>query len=248
MSETIETAPQDGGALAPEPAVTTEAPAPAETGAASDTTDDTTPEPAKPSRTERRIAALSARLSAGEAERNRLAAELEQYRRQAPPQPERPPTAEDIPRLVEQRVAAELEQRLGKERADRFHEQGRAEFKDWQDKCQSLISMGADAQFAQLLLDAPDGVKVAAALADDPEAMEAIAALKTERGRALALGRFAATLEAKPAAPVRSVSRAPAPIRPVTGSAKAEFNEYLEADASKLSEYYARQHMERRRR
>ncbi|HEX3574572.1 MAG TPA: hypothetical protein VHU42_08240 [Rhodopila sp.] len=189
------TDPQGGAATAAEPAATeTEATAPANTGAA-DTTEaseasEGTEATPKPSRTDRRIAALSARLSAGEQERARLAAELERARSDGRPKaPPRPVTPEDIPRIVEERVQAQLAQRLVQERADRFHEAGRAAFPDWADRCASLMQMGADAQIAELLIEAPDGPKVAAALADDPEEMERIAGLKSERARAIALGR-----------------------------------------------------------
>lgn len=252
MSETTETAvPQDGGApaSAPEPAV---ADAPAAEGAATET--DTTDEPAeaeqKRSRatTAQRIASLGARVAAGEAERARMAAELEHYRRQVAPQPERPPTAEDIPRIVAQQVAERLAQERAQERATGFHDAGRAAYSDWEDRCKSLVAMGADPQIADLMLEIPNGARVAGALADDPERMEAIAAIKTERGRAIALGKYAAELDAKPSAPARPSSRAPAPIRPIAGGAqRVEFNEYLETDANRLAEHYARQAMEKRR-
>ena len=88
MSDT-QTDPQDGAAPAEPGAPTeTQASAPAADGAATETPAE--PEPPKPSRTDRRIAALSARLSAGEQERQRLAQEVEQYRRQSQPQPDKP--------------------------------------------------------------------------------------------------------------------------------------------------------------
>jgi hypothetical protein len=243
MSNTT-TDPQGGAAPAAEPAATeTEATAPADAGAATETTETEQP---KPSRVDRRIAALSARLSAGEQERARLAAELERTRTQAPRQPS-PVTPEDIPRLVEQQVA----ERLERDRADRFHEAGRASYPDWQDKCAALMQMGADAQIAQLLIETPDGPAVAAALADDPEEMERIAGLRTERARAIALGRFAASMEKKapagaPAAGARRTTQAPPPIRPIGGgTARAAFNEAT-ATTQQLVEYYAKQAAERR--
>ncbi len=54
--------------------------------------------------------------------------------------------------------------------------------------------MGADANFAQLLVEMPDGVRVAGALAADPAEVERIAGLRSERARAVALGKYAATL------------------------------------------------------
>ena len=112
------------------------------------------------------------------------------------------------------------------------------------------MQMGADAGFTQLLVEMPEGARVAGALADDPEELERIAAIKTERGRAIALGKYAAKLpEEKPqAAPRRAVSRAPAPIRPVNGTANPTFNEYTTDDASALAQHYMRESMERRMR
>lgn len=244
MNETV-TAPQGAADPSADPAVT-ETPAPVDTGAATDPADPA--DPPKPSRVERRIAALSARLSAGEQERARLTAENEHYRRQAgPPRPAQPITENDIPRIVEERVAAQLAQRETQGRVERFHEAGRAAFPDWQDRCSSLMQMGADAAFAELLVETPDGARVAAALADDPEELERISGLKTERARAIALGRFAAGMEGKPAPAARNVSRAPAPIRPISGgTSRTEFNEST-ASTQQLVDHYTKQAMAARR-
>jgi hypothetical protein len=73
----------------------------------------------------------------------------------------------------------------------------------------------------------------------------------------VALGKYAATIEDAPqtasrpavngngAAPV--VTRAPAPIRPVTGRVSPVFNEYS-ATAAELADHYMRQNLERQRR
>jgi hypothetical protein len=177
-----------------------------------------------------------------------MTAELESYRRQASPQPDRPPTPEDIPRLVAQQVAEKLAQERAQERATGFHDAGRAAYPDWNDRCQALVAMGFDSGLADLLLELPDGSKVAGSLADDPEAAEKIASMKTPTARALALGRYGASLGERAAPTPRAVSRAPAPIRPVAGSsARVEFNEYLEADPNKLAAYYSDQAMAKRR-
>lgn len=243
MSETVtDTAPQ-GGAPEAELAETT---APVGTGAADTTTETTATEDPKPSRADRRIAALSARLAA-------QAQELDALRRsqQPAPQPQAlPQTPEELERLIDARAEAKANQQATQARADAFHEAGRAAHADWNDRCTSLIQMGADAQFSQLLVEMPEGARVAGALADDPEELERIAAIKTERGRAIALGKYAAKLpEEKPqAAPRRAVSRAPAPIRPVNGTANPTFNEYTTDDASALAQHYMRESMERRMR
>lgn len=240
-----ETTPQAEGAPPPEPAApATEAPAPAADGAATDDTKTDEPEP-KPSRTERRIAALSARLSAGEQERERLAAEVEQYRRHFAPAPAEPQFTPEQQAAVDRLVEAKMAQRTEAERSESFHTAGRAAYPaDWSERCTSLMQMGADAQFAQLLIETPDGAKVAGALADDPEELERITGLRTERARAIALGKFAATLESKPAA--ARTSRAPAPIRPINGaSARVEVNEQT-MTTQQLVDLYSKQAMAKR--
>lgn len=239
MSDTT-TDPQ-GGADEAEPAATAaETTAPVETGAA-DTETPAEPEKPKPSREDRRFASLSARLTAGEQERARLQAENEHYRRQINPQPERPITPDDIPRIVEERVAAAVAQREAQSRVESFHKAGQAAYPDWQERCQSLMQMGADGPMSELLVEMPEGAKVAAALADDPEELEKIAGLKTERARAIALGRFAAAMESKPPPPARNVSRAPAPIRPISsGTARIDVDESRMTSAQ-LVEFYSKQ-------
>ena len=117
------------------------------------------------------------------------------------------------------------------------------------------MKMGADGGFAQLLVEMPDGVKVAAALAADPAEVERIANLRSERARAVALGKYAATIEDTPpargnghshATPTPQMTRAPAPIRPVTGRANPQFNEYT-ASGEQLVDMYLKRDLERAR-
>jgi hypothetical protein len=252
MSDTETTAPQDGGAPTPDPAApvitgSTEAPAPADTGAATETTTETTEEQPKPSRADRRIAALSARLSAGEAERGRLQAQIDAMRRgeQQPEQQVQIPQEWQpvLDREVEARVAA----RAAQQAREAFHAAGRAAHADWKERCDSLIEMGADARFAELLVETPDGHRVAAALADEPEELERIAALRSDRARAIELGKFAARLETKPAPPRRAaqVSRAPAPIRPVNGSVNPSPDPY-QMDPQQAVAYFSKLDMDSR--
>jgi len=193
---------------------------------------------------ERRIARLTARLSSAARERDEFAARLaalEQYQRtQAPQQP--------VDAQFEQAVEARAQQ---KSQADRmqekvrtFHETGAAEYPDWRQRCTDLQAMGADSQIAELLVEMPGGAKIAAALSNDPEAVERIASLRGERARAIALGQFAAKLEAEPA---RNVSRAPPPPKPIQGRAVPTFNEY-KAEANDLVTYYMQKDMDSRRR
>jgi hypothetical protein len=254
MSETTETPAPGGGETAPEPQPPP-TPAPESTPApdtAGDTTETTEGEDNARQREDRRIAALRARLGAAEREKQQQAAELEFYRRQAAGQPQAQETPEQQAMRYRQEVRGEVESQL---RTERFHAEGGAQYGDWAAKCKDLVELGADPHFAQLLVEMPEGVRVAAALADDPEAVERISKIGTERGRAIALGKYAASIESSgngAAAPARAaqpspLTRAPAPIRPVTGRASPTFNEYT-ASGSQLAEFYAKQAMERRSR
>jgi hypothetical protein len=191
-------------------------------------------------RAEKRFAVLNARLAAQQAELDAL-----RQAQQRPAQQSGEPLAPEVEALVEQRAAAKVALREAELKREAFHAAGRAANADWDARCQALVEMGADAGMADLLIDMPDGSRVAAALHDEPEELERIAAIKSERGRAIALGKFAATLEGKAPPPVRRVSGAPPPIRPVTGRATPTFNEYT-ADANTLAEFYAKQAMDRR--
>jgi hypothetical protein len=253
MSETTETPAPGGGETAPEQQPTP-TPAPESTPApdtAGDTTEATESEDKAQQREDRRIAALRARLGAAEREQQRQSAELVYWRQLAARQPPEQETPEQQAMRYRQEVRGEVEGQL---RTERFHAEGSAQFGDWAAKCKDLVELGADPHFAQLLVEMPEGVRVAAALADDPEAVERISKIGTERGRAIALGKYAATIESSgngAAAPARAaqpspLTRAPAPIRPVTGRASPTFNEYT-ASGSQLAEFYAKQAMERRR-
>jgi hypothetical protein len=249
MSETTETAPQ-GGADPAEPAApvitgSTEAPAPADTGAATETTE-TTEQP-KPSRADRRIAALSARLSAGEQERARLAQELDRFRRGEPAEQQQQYIPPELQPVIRREVEAGIEAARSQERVQAFHAAGRAAHADWAEKCQSLIQMGADAGFSQLLVETPEGHKVAAALADEPEELERITALRSDRARAIELGKFAAKIEGRPAPPRRALSQAPPPIRPIGGSRTVEPSEAT-MTAQQLVDFYSKQALEARMR
>ena len=178
---------------------------------------------------DRRIAQLRARLGAAEREREQQRAELEHYRRQA----QQYAPAEETPEQALARIEREADARAeAKIAAKRFHEEGRAAYRDWGQRTQDLIDMGADPNMASLLIEMPGGVRVAAALSEDPAELQRITSIQSERGRAIALGRYAASLETgdggngHAAPPARQVTRAPAPIRPVTGRVSPQFNEY----------------------
>lgn len=240
MSDTTSAPQGDAGDDPAEPAATTTAPqatAPADEGAATDDDDKGAP---KPTREDRRIARLTARLAAETRERVRLSDEVARYRQQ--PAQAGQDSGQDEQRRIETRAEELAAQRDVERRRDAFHEMGGREHRDWSEKCQALMDMGVDAGFSHLLIEMDDGVRVAAALADDPDETERIAGLRTERARAIALGKFAASIGAKaaeaPPAPV--ASRAPPPIQPVRGTARVAFNEY-NATPQQLVEFYAKQ-------
>lgn len=244
-----ETTGQPEGTPAPEPEPT---PAPESTAAPETDVPEQTPEQEQKEardKEDRRIAQLRARLGAAEREREAQRAELEFYRRQA----EQRAPAEETPEQRYQRERAQIRTEVETQmRVERFHEQGATAYPDWKQRCDDLMSMGADAGFAQLLVEMPDGVRVAAALAADPDTLERIRDLRTVSARAVALGKYAATVE--DAAPAqrsngaeRQISRAPAPVRPVTGRANPTVNEYR-LSGQQLVDKWSREAMEQRTR
>jgi hypothetical protein len=258
MSETTDQPPvvSDPGGL-PQPAVPDPpAPAPADTGNA--------PEGEAPEQREqpdpegRRVAQVRARLAAAERREAEQLAELEFYRRQAAAIRPEDETPEQRTQRERAQIRGEVEQQI---RTETFHQQGATQYADWKQRCDDLVAMGADPGFASLLVEMPggEGVRVAAALAADPDAVQRIANLRTERARAVALGKYAATIEDAPqaasraavngngGAPAPVVTRAPAPIRPVTGRVSPVFNEYS-ATAAELADHYMRQNLERQQR
>jgi hypothetical protein len=241
MSDQPNPPPPGEPAPAPEP---TPAPAPAPSPEG-DQPEQTPEQAAEKSRGDRRFAELTAKLSAAQRERDRLAAETEFYRRTYSQQ--QPPEQQTRDQQIMAEREAIRQEEYARIRTETFHERGEAEYPDWRQKCDDLVKMGADPNFAQLLVEMPEGPRIAAALATDPAEVERIANLRTERARAVALGRYAAQIEDAPGrAPApRPVTSAPAPIRPVTGRASPAFNEYS-ADAQSLVDKYMRDDIARR--
>jgi hypothetical protein len=253
MSDTETTAPQDGGAPASEPVITgsTEAPPPAETEAATETTEQAEEQP-RQRRGDRRLAVLAAQSRAAQEQLARQSAELEDLRRRVgstqPEQPQIPPEWHPIlDREVEARIAARTQQQA----REAFHDAGKQMApQEWATICKDLEDMGADAPLSWVLVEmGREGAKAAVALHENPEDLERIAALKTPTARAIALGKYAASLEATPAPPrrVAQVSRAPAPIRPVNGSVNPMPDPYT-MNPQQAVEYYSKLDMDSRRR
>lgn len=231
MSETENTALDRDGVTAP-----SEAP---ETPAEEQPTER---EKEQASRYDKRIGFLRSQATQAARDRDELAARLAQIEAQLRAGGQ----AQSDPQQLIQAEAQKLaEQQRLQDRINTFHSSGRDAYPDWQQRCADLQAMGADAQIASLLVEMQDGPKVAAALRDAPEELEHIAALRGERARAIALGQFAAKMEARP---TRNVSRAPAPPKPIQGRANPQYNTYQETDTNKLADYYAREDMEKRMR
>jgi hypothetical protein len=244
MSETTDT-PQPGvSEPAPEPQPT-ETPAPAD--APEPTEGDEQPEP-KPSRADRRWAAVTAKLDAAERQNAQREEELAYWRRQAAQVPQ----ADETPEQREHRYREEIREEVRFElQVKQFHEVGQSQYDNWQQMCEDVKKMGADGPMSRLILEMPDATRVVAALHDDPDALQRISHIQNERGRAIALGKFAATIEGqdRPAAaraPV-AVTRAPAPVRTVTGRAAPTFDPYR-ATGQELVERWSKEAMESQRR
>jgi hypothetical protein len=258
MSETTE---PDGkpptGSPAPEPEPTP-TPGTGPSGAPEPTPAETDePAPAKEadeereSRGDKRFAVVTAQRAALQRERDALRAENEFYRRQLAGQAPEQDTPEQAQQRLRMQVRAEVEAEI---KIKNLHAEGYTQYADWDDRRNRVVNMGGDAEFANLIIDMPprEAVRVVAALAEDPEALMRIVDLKGERQRAVALGKYAATIEDAQAqrsnghAPPQ-VTRAPAPIRPVTGRAAPQFNEYT-ADGQTLVDRYMKQNLEQQRR
>jgi hypothetical protein len=201
-------------------------------------------QPTDDSPLERRFARLTSRLSNVARERDELIAQVQ--RLQQAQTASQPTPQQQVDQQTQQLIAAEAQRLKHQDRMlDRtreFHAAGEEAYPDWKDRCQNLMSMGADPQIAELLIELPNGHRVAGALADDTEELERIAAIRTERGRALALGRYAEKLEGKP---VRQQSKAPKPPTPVVARSTPRFDEY-NADAQTLVQHYTREAMAKR--
>jgi hypothetical protein len=237
MSETEQT-------TAPEPEATTappdapETPAPEDHGA-----QPTEREQEQQTRFEKRIGYLRSQATQAARDRDEMAARLaalEQHVRTGG-QPQQQPDP-----VIQQAIQAEAgrlaDAQRTQERIGTFHAAGRDAYPDWQQRCSDLQAMGADAQIAALLVEIPDGHRVAAALRDAPEDLEHIASLRGERARAIALGQFAEKMAARP---TRNQSRAPAPPKPIQGRASPQFVEQ-QATTDQLVEFYAKQAMDQR--
>lgn len=217
---------------------------PAEAPAEPEQTPEQRQEQEEAKRAERRVNRLTSRLSQVARERDELAQRLSQVeaaqRGVAPEQ-----LSPDVRAMVEQEVQRRVQAQITDAASARFHEAAFEAYDDWEERRHRLVALGADAGIASILVKMSDGVRVAGALHDNPDELERIAKIPSQEDRAIALGKFAAKLEARP---TRAVSRAPRPPAPVDGRTSPKFNEYSPSlSAQDLVQRYREQEMEKRR-
>jgi len=141
-------------------------------------------------------------------------------------------------------VAAEAQRRaaaaMAQQRTTGFIKAGEAEYKDFTDRCNVVASLGAGDRpdFMEIITDPsvlPDGHKVIAQLAENPEEAARILALPP-LAMAAALVKFQA--DNSKSAPSRPISSAPPPIKPIDAVSKGN-DEPSEKDSM---EEYARKY------
>ena len=200
-------------------------------------------EPAKPEDKEeagnKRFGRLTARFNAQTREleemRARMAALEAERAQQLGPQPEQQVQAE-----IMRQAKLLAEQQAAQARKDAFHQAGSDAYgaQEWKDRCQKIVAMGADAELAQLLIEMPNGAKIVGALSDDLSELERIAAIRGERGRAIALGQYAERMTGKPA---KQVSQAPRPIKPIEAGHVDDKVDLYKQPIDKLVDIFAKE-------
>jgi hypothetical protein len=172
------------------------------------------PEQPKP-RGDRRFAQVTARLAAKDQEIAELRRQFDAQRAILEAQGKETPQPTGS-QDVEARAREIVEQQAFNQRRDAVVMKGNKEFggEAWKEKTDALGAMGAydNPAFLRALVDVPDAHKVAAHLADDPDALAALLS-KPPLTMATEMGRMSAELS-RPAA--RPVSQAPRPVTPVT--------------------------------
>ncbi len=196
--------------------------APVEAPEAKEAAPEAPAEPVKPKRTpwyQDRINELTRRAKAAE---EKLAT-VKTATAEDPEAPAAPFKPEQFEQLIDQRAHALVAQREFEKRSKSWIEAGNKEFGpgEFMEKCNEVAALGAgdSAEFMSLITDAdiiPDGHKIIAALADNPEEAQRILSLDPVR-MAAALAKFSTTAKA----PEKKISQAPAPIKPIGGTAKA---------------------------
>lgn len=223
----------------PEPVTTVEIPAdggldgslqptdgekPVETAPEAPKAAETQPEGEKPNKLKKspyqaRIDALVREREAKASEAAAARAEAEMYKAMAEGKAEGKlaPTQAEIEALVE----AGIQRKAIERQSQKVFQTGAAEYPDFNDRCNVVASLGAGerADFMQVITDPdiiPDGHKVIAQLAENPDEAARILALPTPQMSA-ALVKF--QIEHSKGAS-KPVSSAPAPIKPIDGTSR----------------------------
>lgn len=180
---------------------------------------------------EKRLARLAFKEREARNRARALEEEVARLRGQAPPLS--PDDATE--KLVQERAAALAAQQVFNDKANAVHRQGLETFPDFQQRLNELHAAGVNLTnpMVEAAIDVGDAHKVIHYLARNIDEAETIVALPPARMGA-ALAKIAAKIAATP---VRSVSKAPPPIKPLGGKGRAEPNE----DTMPISEYMARE-------
>lgn len=224
--------PDDGGFPAPEPELATTPAAAASDPAPAE------PAPVKKTAFQTRIDTVTAQREAEKRQKEEALRERDLYKAMAegkgsdpatdPVAPAAAPAVTFAPGSPEWTKAVKAEAaelaaaEVAKGKMDGLLKAGRTEFKDFDDRCNMIASLGAGdrGDFMQIMTDPTiitDGQKVIAQLADNPDEAARILALPTVQMTA-ALVKFQA--ESSKSAPARPLSNAPAPIRTIDGVSK----------------------------
>jgi len=235
----------------PVPEATEGAPAPSDAATEQTTPPEQETPPAPPeeaqkereSRLDRRIAEMRARLSNSERQRHEMAQRLElleaHARATTPPQP---PPDPQMQAAVHAEAAKLTAEKLFEQKKAAFHAAGREAFPDWEQRMSELQGLGA-VPISSMFLELPNGHKVAAALRDNPEALEEILAQPTQEARGIALGKYMQQISTTP---TRNVSRAPPPPKPIQGRVSTTFDPYAaNVPTDRLVDFFSRQAMDK---
>lgn len=225
MTTETETGSVAGDEGAPAPEAENTATTPAETQETTTEQQEAEPEgdkpegeekPAKQPWFQKRIAQLTARTAAQEAELSALRARSEG----------KEPDAADIDRIATQRAAEMVQQRELLEASNRTAEKGAAEYKDWEQARTALVTnfrdeLAAKPEFLEAVTALDHGHAVFRHLGLNPEDADRILSLPSAK-----MGVELAKLERKLSAPAETkpapVSKAPKPIKPIAGTATPE--------------------------
>ncbi len=204
-------APTDAHATDATPVEATETPAPDAPAPEEPKAD--TPPPKKDWR-ETRIAQLTARNAALIREAEEARRLVEQSLKPADGEALRPGLVPETE--IEKRAAALVQQREYQAKVQTFGDLGAKEFPDFIERCNTVAGLGLapsdNPAFMQTIAEMPDGHRIVAHLAENPDEAMRIAGEPVHK-MALNLAKISSSL-AKP----EQVSRAPAPITPVGGS------------------------------